>query len=222
MKQKKLVIIGAGETANLAFHYFQNDSEYEVVAFAVEKKYIENTTFQGLPVTPFEQIKDLYSPSEYEVFVATSSTSLSKLRTRLYLECKEMGYHMASYISTSAYVGYNAKIGENCFIMENNTIQPFVTIGNNVTLWSGNHIGHQSVIGDHSFLTSHVVVSGFCHIGRNCFLGVNSCVSEYRTIGNYCLIGMGSVVGKDMKDYSIVKSQYAKMQPINTKQFFNL
>ena len=52
--------------------------------------------------------------------------------------------------------------GDNCFILEDNTVQPFVTIGNNVTLWSGNHIGHDSVIEDDCFISSHVVVSGTC------------------------------------------------------------
>ena len=38
------------------------------------------------------------------------------------------------------------------------TIQPFVRIGSNVTLWSGNHIGHDATIGDHCFIASHVVI----------------------------------------------------------------
>ena len=55
--------------------------------------------------------------------------------------------------------------GDNCFILEDNTVQPFVRIGSNVTLWSGNHIGHDSTIGDHCFISSHVVVSGHVDIG---------------------------------------------------------
>ena len=52
------------------------------------------------------------------------------------------------------------EIGENCFIFEDNTIQPFVKIGDDVVLWSGNHIGHHAEIGDHCFISSHVVISG--------------------------------------------------------------
>jgi glutamyl-tRNA reductase len=36
MKEKKLVVIGDGETAEMAYEYFTYDSAYEVVAFAVE------------------------------------------------------------------------------------------------------------------------------------------------------------------------------------------
>jgi hypothetical protein len=53
-------------------------------------------------------------------------------------------------------------VQENAFILEDNTIQPFVRIGPNVTLWSGNHIGHHSTVEDHVFIASHVVVSGVC------------------------------------------------------------
>lgn len=44
---KKLLIIGAGETASIAYDYFTNDSEYEVVGFAVEKKYYSDNINMG-------------------------------------------------------------------------------------------------------------------------------------------------------------------------------
>ena len=52
------------------------------------------------------------------------------------------------YVSSKASVWPGFKPGENCFILEDNTMQPFVVIGDNVTLWSGNHIGHHARIGD--------------------------------------------------------------------------
>ena len=39
--KKKLVIVGAGEFAEIAYEYFTYDSDYEVVGFAVEKAYIK-------------------------------------------------------------------------------------------------------------------------------------------------------------------------------------
>ena len=44
------------------------------------------------------------------------------------------------------------QIGENSFIFENNVIQPFVRVGNNCILWSGNHVGHRTVLRDHVFV----------------------------------------------------------------------
>src|SRR2546423_10208 len=73
---------------------------------------------------------------------------------------KQQGYRFISYVSSHSTSFPGTSIGDNCFILEDNTIQPFVTIGNNVVMWSGNHIGHHSTIGDHVFIASHVVLSG--------------------------------------------------------------
>lgn len=40
-KEKKLVIVGSGEFAEIAYEYFTYDSEYEVVGFAVEKEFFQ-------------------------------------------------------------------------------------------------------------------------------------------------------------------------------------
>ncbi len=39
MKNKKLVIYGIGETADIAYEYFKHDSDYEVVAFTVDNEF---------------------------------------------------------------------------------------------------------------------------------------------------------------------------------------
>jgi carbonic anhydrase/acetyltransferase-like protein (isoleucine patch superfamily) len=76
-------------------------------------------------------------------------------------------------------------------------LQYAVRLGNNVVLWSGNHVGHQTVIHDNVFVSSHVVISGYCEVGENCFLGVNSSIANNVKIANDCLIGMAAVINKD-------------------------
>ena len=73
MKNKKLIIIGAGETANLAYEYFTHDSEYEVVAFSVNKDYLKETTFKGLPVVEYENIDNITWETLYNVKTQPSS-----------------------------------------------------------------------------------------------------------------------------------------------------
>ncbi len=158
--KKKLVIFGLGVTAELAHFYFSKYSEYEVVAFTVDAAYLTDTVFCGLPVIAFEEVTKQYAPAQYKLFIALGYSGLNAVRKEKYLEAKEKGYQLASFVSSHATVLNEGRIGENCFIFEDNTIQPFVIIGNDVTLWSGNHIGHHSIINDHCFIASHVVVSG--------------------------------------------------------------
>jgi sugar O-acyltransferase (sialic acid O-acetyltransferase NeuD family) len=163
----------------------------------------------GLPVVPFHQIEQHYSPELFRAFVAVSFTQLNRVRTRLYREVKRRGYQCVSYVSTRAFVWRNVEIGENCFILEGNVLQYGVRVDNNVVLWSGNHVGHQSVIHDNNFISSHVVVSGYCDIGESCFVGVNSTLADHVIVARDCLIGMGAVVDKNTEARKIYRGNPA-------------
>lgn len=202
---KKLVIVGAGEFAQIAYEYFTHDSEYEVVAFSVEEKYLTVQHIENIEVVPYHQLESRFCKQEFEVFVAIPSTNMNQLRARFYTDLKNKGYRFATYISSHAFVWRNARVGENCFIFENNVIQPFTTIEDNCVLWSGNHIGHRTIIRKNAFLTSHVVVSGYCDIGENTFIGVNSTVNDRVSIPSFCVIGSASTV---VKSLSVPNSLY--------------
>lgn len=197
MKTKKLVIAGNTSNARLAKYYFDIDSDYEVAAFAVNKEYIKEESFEGLPLTALEDIEKNYPVSEYELFIAVGYTDMNKIREKLYYYCKEKGYTLANYISSRCSFLTQFPTGDNCFILEDNTIQPYVRIGNNVVLWSGNHIGHDVKIEDHNFISSHVVISGFVTVKRNCFIGVNATLRDAITIAPETLIAAGAIIMKD-------------------------
>jgi sugar O-acyltransferase (sialic acid O-acetyltransferase NeuD family) len=214
--KQKLVIVGDGETAEIAYEYFTHDSNFEVVAFSIEKQYIKKETLFGLPVIPFEDIENLYKPENYKVFVAVSSSKLNRVRTKLYEQAKAKGYSLASYVSSKAFVWRNAEIGENCFILENNVIQYNAKIGNNVTLWSGNHVGHRTVIRDNCFICSQVTIAGFCEIGENCFLGINACLADGLKVAKDCVVGAGAVVLEDTFEGLVYVGNPAKPLPNKT------
>jgi|SRR6266850_3909856 len=207
----RLVIFGAGDIARLAHYYFTSDSEHEVVAFTVDQQYRHGDTFLDLPLVPFEEVVDAYSPAEHKMFVALSYAGMNKLRAKKYLEAKQSGYELVSYISSRCSFLTNHPVGDNCFILEDNTIQPFVQIGSNVTLWSGNHIGHDSVIEDHCFLASQIVVSGHVRIRQNCFIGVNATLRNSITIAPQTLIGAGAVIMKDTVEKGVYLSPRAEL-----------
>ncbi len=200
MKSRKIIIIGDSAFAEIAYEYFTHDSGYEVVAFAVESEYKKREELFGIPVVPFENVEDIYAPADHGFYAALVYTQGNSLRSRLFKEAKEKGYAPVSYLSSRAFVWRNVEIGEHCFIFENNVIQPFVHIGDDVVLWSGNHIGHHSKIGSHTFVSSHVVVSGFVNVGESCFLGVNSSIANNTNVGSRCVLGAGAVVIGDVPD----------------------
>jgi sugar O-acyltransferase (sialic acid O-acetyltransferase NeuD family) len=207
----KLVVFGAGDIARLAHYYFKNDSEHEVVAFAVDGAYRTSDTFLDLPLCDFETIAERYPPESYAMFIAMSYAKLNRVRADKYMRAKQMGYQLVSYVSSRCTFLTDTPVGDNCFILEDNTIQPFVKIGNNITLWSGNHIGHDSVIDDHTFIASHIVVSGHVHISSYCFIGVNATLRDSITIAPECVIGAGAVIMKDTEAKGVYLPQRATL-----------
>ena len=220
--KEKLVLIGDGEFAQLAYEYFTEDSPFEVVAFCAEKEFIRQDKLYGLPVVPFEKLESFYRPEEYKVFTAITYTRLNRVRTKLYRKAKEKGFRFASYISSKAFVWKNAQIGENCFIFEDNVIQRNVEIGNNVIIWSGSHVGHLSRIKDNCFLSAQVAVAGRCEVEENCFLGINSTTADNITIARDNFIGAGAVVLKNTEQGRIYQGNPAEAAKIDSLKFFKV
>lgn len=206
---KPVIIFGLSDNAQLANFYLTNDSDHTVAGFCVDQKYMpENLEYMGLPVYCFEEVEKTCPPEKYNFFAPLAPAKMNGVRQEKYAAIKAKGYGCISYISSKA-SNFSTKIGENCFILEDNTIQPFTEIGDNVILWSGNHIGHHGKIGDHVMFTSHVVMSGHCEIGNNCFLGVNSTISNGIKLGEGTLVSLGSVIEVDTDPWSIYKGNPA-------------
>jgi sugar O-acyltransferase (sialic acid O-acetyltransferase NeuD family) len=212
----KVIIFGTEDFAELAHYYLEKDTTHNVVAFTVDRAYIKEPTFKGLPVVPFEEIEHRFDPSTYKMFAPLSPAKMNRIRATKYLEGKKKGYEFISYVSSKATVWDNAEIGENCFILEDNTIQPFTKIGNNVVLWSGNHIGHHSTISDHCTITSHVVVSGHVMIGPYSFFGVNSTLRDGIEIGEATFVAAGALITKNTPPGSFFKTKAAELQEITS------
>ena len=209
--KKKLVIFGTSEIASLAKYYFDYDSDYEVVAFTVDDSYCESDTFENLPLIPWSQVQKSFPPLNFHMHVALSYMKLNQLRQEKYEQSKAAGYELASYVCSKSVTWPDLTIGDNCFILENQTIQPTCKIGNNVMLWSGNHIGHGTEIGDHTYLASHVVISGHCKIGKRCFIGVNATLKDFLTIGDDVFVAMDASVTKDLARDSVVLAGKCKI-----------
>ena len=206
---KKVVIFGTQDFAELAHYYLTNDSPYDVAAFSLSQEYLTGDEFKGLPVAAFETVEENYPPDDFAFFAPMSPRKMSRLRADIYNQIKAKGYELISYISSKV-TRFNNEIGDNCFILEDNTLQPFTNIGNNVVMWSGNHIGHHCMIKDHVFFTSHVVLSGHCTIEPFCFFGVNSTIRDGIQLAEGTLVGMSASVTKNTEEWGVYLGNPAK------------
>jgi len=222
LKAQQIIVFGTGEIAELADFYFTHDSEFEVVGFTVDGAYVKEAEFRGRPVLPFEQIGEKFPPERFGIFVAVSYAKLNAVRAEKVAAARAKGYRVVSYLSSRATVFPGFEPRENCLILEDNTIQPFVSIGANVTLWSGNHIGHHSIIEDDVFLASQVVVSGGVRIGQGSFVGVNVTIRDHVSIGKKCVLGAGALVLEDQPDFSVVAPRGTERSQVPSTRLRNL
>jgi len=216
---QKVVIFGTGKMAELAHFYFIHDSENEVVAFTADEQYTIDKQFRGLPLVPFEEVETKYPPDDFKMFVAVGYRRLNTSRAQKYFEAKQKGYELISYVCSKATHWGDTEIGDNCFILENQVLQPFIRIGNNVIIWSGNHFGHNVVIGDHCWLASHIVVSGNVTIDPYCFIGVNASFGDGVTIGRESIIGAGALILRNVREKSVYVARQTELYKLNSEQF---
>ena len=202
----KVVVFGVSQWAELAHFYLTHDSPHEVVAFTLDRDYLEQNEYKGLPVVPYDEIEKIYPPDQFKMFIPMSFKRMNHVRAEKYADAKRRGYELISYVSSKATTFPDFECGDNCFIFEDNTIQPFVKLGSNIVMWSGNHIGHHSVIKDHVMITSHVVISGCCTIEPYCFFGVNATIRDETVIARETLVGMGVTILKDTKEFEVYKA----------------
>lgn len=217
---KDVVIFGNTDIARLAHRYFCMDSGRTVVAFCVDDGWCKTSWFCGLPLVPFSRIGD-YPPDRFDVFIAMGYGGLNAHRRDVFARLDGLGYGFASYVSSKATVLNDGKIGRNAFIMEDNTLQPFSEIGDDVVMWSGNHVGHDSKIGSHCFITSHVVVSGYVEVGERCFLGVNSTIRNNVKVGARSIVGAGSLILSDLPEGSVCIERGTKRLSLDSDEYLS-
>jgi sugar O-acyltransferase (sialic acid O-acetyltransferase NeuD family) len=193
----KVIVFGIGRGASVATRYFRADSPHEIVAYTVDDAYADVREFMGRPVIPFSRVEWEAPPEECRMFVPLGFQRMNALRAEKYAAAKAKGYVLESYVSSKIVAWERPRFGDNCFILEGNVFDFDVTVGDDVVLWSANHIGDLCVIEDHAWISSHAVLSGQVTVGANAFLAVNATVSNHVRIGPRSYIGANTLIVKD-------------------------
>ena len=218
---KKIIVFGTGELAQRIYYYLK-DSDDEVVAFSANKSKIHNDKLLGLPVVPFEDIEEKYTPNEFSMFIALAYSEMNKKRSKFFDEAKSKGYELYSFVHPSTKIWDEFEVGENCFILANYVIQPFVKIGDNVLIGSNNLISHNTIIENNCFITSNVTMGGHIVIGANSFIGFSATINQRIKIGKECIIGAGTIITKDVGDKEVHAENSSRKLPQSSDQIGNI
>ncbi|MCM1157258.1 MAG: acetyltransferase [Bacteroidales bacterium] len=200
---KDIVILGNNDFGRLLKYYLETDDERKVLAFTVSREYIKEKEFCGLPVVPFEQIEELYPPEQVEILLAIGNSKMNEIRKKMYGECKEKGYTVASYIHSSCSI-HTKDIGEGNILLENCLLYPYSKLGNGNLLWDHVLISHDCVVGDFNTFSSYADLCGYVKIGNNGYFGKHCILNDFMEIADYTLIGAAAYAKGKTNPYDVV------------------
>lgn len=203
MKQD-LIIVGVGATARRIYRFVKMYNLYNVIGFAVDRKYIEENNFMELPVYELENIKNIAQEKNAVIFVAVFWNNLNSDRKKIYERLKKQGLNFANIISPTAIIRGNLK-GNNCWINDYVIVQSDAEIGNDVFIMDTALIGNEAVVKDHVFIAPAAKIGGGATIGEQSFVGINAIVFDDTNVGNRCIIGAGTAIKRNVSDNTVCK-----------------
>lgn len=218
VKTKKLIIFGNTLFAQTVCDYFTTHSEYDVVAFTVDEKYIQGNSYYNHQLVAFENIETVYSPNEYDLFVAVGSSRLNSVRENVFNRAKEKGYNLPSFVHPLAYVAPHATIGENCLLMEFAQVMTRSKVGNGVIIWYSVLVNHDNTINDFAYIVGNT--AGFTEIGKRTFLGIGGYVGDHIKVGDDNFIAMGSIVRKSTLNNSFLSGNPANEKKLDKERLY--
>jgi sugar O-acyltransferase (sialic acid O-acetyltransferase NeuD family) len=218
----RIVLFGTGRGADIAYRFLTRDSDHKVCAFAVDRQYLTHKTFHDLPVVAFEEVDRYFAPDEYEMLVPLGYQRMNCLRAEKYLAAKQKGYSFISYANSHFYRAEELNIGENCIILDNQSISLDVKIGNNVVMWSSNHIGDLTTIGDHAWLSSHVTIAAEVVVEPYCFVGIGATVGNKVTLGHSTYVGANALVVSDTAEKSVCVASESERIDLDSGAFMRV
>jgi sugar O-acyltransferase (sialic acid O-acetyltransferase NeuD family) len=218
----KVVLFGTGRGADVAYRFLTRDSEHQICGFAVDRQHLDRETFHELPVVAFEDVERHFPPDECKMLVLLGYQRMNAFRANKYLEAKQKGYSFISYANSNFYRAEQLNIGENCFILDNQSISLDVKIGNNVVMWSSNHIGDLTVVEDHVWLASHVTIAAQVVVRPSCFLGIGATIGNRVTLAEKTFVGANALVASDTIENSVCLAGESERVDVDSATFLRV
>lgn len=184
------------------------DPLFTVLGFIDNNPSKHGSDFHGYPVFGgSERVSELAAQGAKFVNLITGSTVARYEVTR---DAIARGAVLANFIHPSIDLTMT-NLGVGLYIQESVVIQAEVEVGDNASIHIGTMIGHESRIGHSAFVAHAVSISGSCEIGDGTFIGTNATILPRVRVGKWSIVGAGSVVTKDVPDYSVVAGNPARV-----------
>ena len=181
--------------------HFEASGQGRVVAYTVDRAYLDGATFEGRPLVAFDEVEARYPPLTHSMFVAIGYRSM-RARQTLFERARARGYPLPGFVSPHALTPPGFEPGQNNVLLDQVLVEPFATIGHNNVFWSGTIVCHDVRVGDHCYFGARCVLGGGTKVEQGSFLGNAVTTIDHVTLAPETQVLPGSVVFQDTLAYT--------------------
>lgn len=212
---KNAVIIGAGTQGQVYASYLK-EAGINIIGFIDDNPDLVGEDVIDIPVIGMykdlfldefkNKIQDVYCP------IGVNAVRVEYLST-----LKREGYGIPGFLHHTVSIAPDVTIGEAVYMLAGNIVMPHTTIGNYIMINMDSTIAHHVTLEDGVFMSSGVNIGALINVRKNAYIGMGvTAMTGVKEIGKETLIGAGTVIIKDVPEYTTVVGNPARV--IKTKQ----
>ena len=212
---KNAVIIGAGTQGQVYASYLK-EAGINIIGFIDDNPDLVGKEVIGIPVIGMykdlfldefkNKIQDVYCP------IGVNAVRVEYLST-----LKKEGYGIPGFLHHTVSIAPDVTIGEAVYMLAGNIVMPHTNIGNYIMINMDSTIAHHVTLEDGVFMSSGVNIGALINVRKNAYIGMGvTAMTGVKEIGKETLIGAGTVIIKDVPEYTTVVGNPARV--IKTKQ----
>lgn len=133
----------------------------------------------------------------------------NKIREKIFN--KLAGHTFGTAIHSSAIISQNSSLCEGSVVMQGAIIQSGSSIGKHCIINTGASVDHDCNLTDFVHISPQSILCGNVTIGEGTWIGAGTTILPGVKIGKWCIVGAGSVVSKDIPDYSLAVGNRCKI-----------
>jgi len=190
MKNKKLVIIGAGGHGSVIADIARLN-DYEEIVF-LDDAVVERKDYPV--VGKIADCTKYISDADFFIAIGGNAT-----RKKLFDMLAENGASLAALIHPNAVIGENVKMGNGTAIMAGAVVNPGAVIGDGVILNTCSSVDHDCCVGNFSHVSVGAHLCGTVTLGTGVFIGAGATVINNVSVCDGVTVGAGAVVVRNIE-----------------------